>query len=125
MARRRPKEQTQLPDGPSAEAPQSAASPSAERTEKERVRDEIAEILAVPKARGAVPTLVTYSVGESVLRRHVVIDICGELLAEAWKVYHERLPADPPELFLADVYDITSTEIPRMYRNVSVVELKM
>lgn len=87
------------------------------------LKEDIGKIIKVPKTRGALPTLVTYPAGESVLKRYVIVDIGPIELEKAWKLYNERVPNGSAEQFLLIVYNLTESEIPRMYRAVSQLSL--
>ncbi len=87
------------------------------------VRDAVAAILDHPKQRSALPTFVTYPTGESVLRRHVIVDVSDGDLRAAWQTYCRMVPDGTAERFLLIVYGVTRCEIPRMYRAVGTVDL--
>lgn len=74
------------------------------------------EVLNVPRGKYDVPTLVTYT--REGVPRHVIVEVGGPLVAEAWRLWCAERPADP-EAFLLAVYRATRQDIPRMYRAVS------
>ncbi len=107
-----------VPAAPVQEAPAPEPPPAGDP-----VRAALTAILDHPKQRSALPTFVTYPAGESVLRRHVIVDVSDSDLRAAWKAYCGMVPDGTAERFLLIVYSITRCEIPRMYRAVGVVDL--
>ena len=93
--------------------------------EKDMVLDgRLKEILGVPKARAAVPTLVRYRQDGQLALRGVIIDIGEYELTEGWKLYKSQVDGATPEKYLLKVYELTQTEIPRMYRTVGEMRLE-
>ena len=93
--------------------------------EKDMVLDgRLKEILGVPKARTAVPTLVRYRQDGQLALRGVIIDIGEYELTEGWKLYKSQVDGATPEKYLLKVYELTQTEIPRMYRTVGEMRLE-
>lgn len=93
--------------------------------EKDMVLDgRLKEILGVPKARTAVPTLVRYRQDGQLALRGVIIDIGEYELSEGWKLYKSQVDGATPEKYLLKVYELTQTEIPRMYRTVGEMRLE-
>lgn len=93
--------------------------------EKDMVLDgRLKEILGVPKARAAVPTLVRYRQDGQLALRGVIIDIGEYELTEGWKLYKSQVEGATPEKYLLKVYELTQTEIPRMYRTVGEMRLE-
>lgn len=88
------------------------------------VRRTVGDMLCVPKTKGSLPTLVRYSPKGKVPKRAVIIDIGGPLLEEAWAWYKRSVSGADPEEFLLLVYEVTRTEMPRMYRTVSEMVLE-
>lgn len=88
------------------------------------VRKAVGDMLCVPKTKGSLPTLVRYSPRGKVPKRAVIIDIGGPLLEEAWAWYKENVSGADAEDFLLLVYEVTRTEMPRMYRTVSEMVLE-
>ena len=81
-------------------------------------------VLRTPKQRGAVPTLVRYRQDGQLALRGVIIDIGEYELSEGWKLYKAHVPDATPERYLLKVYELTQTEIPRMYRTVGELRLE-
>ena len=93
--------------------------------EKDMVLDgRLREILGVPKARTAVPTLVRYRQDGQLALRGVIIDIGEYELTEGWNLYKSQVDGATPEKYLLKVYELTQTEIPRMYRTVGEMRLE-
>ena len=93
--------------------------------EKDMVLDgRLREILGVPKSRTAVPTLVRYRQDGQLALRGVIIDIGEYELTEGWKLYKSQVDDATPEKYLLKVYELTQTEIPRMYRTVGEMRLE-
>lgn len=81
------------------------------------------EILGVPKQRSALPTLVRFRQDGRHMWRAVIVDI-GEIeLQKGWELWKERMDFDGEHYLLA-VYELTESEIPRMYRTVGEMRLE-
>lgn len=81
------------------------------------------DILGVPKQRSALPTLVRFRQDGRHMWRAVIIDI-GEIeLQKGWELWKERMDRDGEHYLLA-VYELTESEIPRMYRTVGEMRLE-
>lgn len=81
------------------------------------------EILGVPKQRSALPTLVRFKQDGRHMWRAVIVDI-GEIeLQKGWELWKERMDLDGEHYLLA-VYELTESEIPRMYRTVGEMRLE-
>lgn len=73
--------------------------------------------------RTTVPTLISYKPAGASVYKHVIVDICLASIEEGWRVYKAMHPNGSPENYLLEVYAITRSEIPRMYRAVAVTSL--
>lgn len=81
------------------------------------------EILGVPKQRSALPTLVRFKQDGRHMWRAVIVDI-GEIeLQKGWELWKECMDRDGEHYLLA-VYELTESEIPRMYRTVGEMRLE-
>lgn len=81
------------------------------------------DILGVPKQRSALPTLVRFRQDGRHMWRAVIVDI-GEIeLQKGWELWKERMDRDGEHYLLA-VYELTESEIPRMYRTVGEMRLE-
>jgi hypothetical protein len=81
----------------------------------------IKDLICVPRARGAVPALISYK--EGYLKRYCIIDVDGENLRKAWEFYKTNSAAPNPAEFVHLVINILATDFPRMYRDVTLVPL--
>lgn len=98
----------------------SAPEPADGRAE---VMKALKEILGVPKQRSALPTLVRFRQDGRHMWRAVIVDI-GEIeLQKGWELWKERMDCDGEHYLLA-VYELTKSEIPRMYRTVGEMRLE-
>lgn len=104
---------------PSAPAPLPASAP----VDMDALRAELVRVMGVPKPKGQVPTLVTYSPKGTKVARHILVDIGEPMLKEAWGIYRANVEGAEAEDFLLIVFDITEREIPRMYRTVAKLSL--
>lgn len=91
--------------------------------ERAEVMKTLKEILGVPKQRSALPTLVRFRQDGRHMWRAVIVDI-GEIeLQKGWELWKERMDHDGEHYLLA-VYELTESEIPRMYRTVGEMRLE-
>lgn len=91
--------------------------------ERAEVMKTLREILGVPKQRSALPTLVRFKQDGRHMWRAVIVDI-GEIeLQKGWELWKERMDLDGEHYLLA-VYELTESEIPRMYRTVGEMRLE-
>lgn len=91
--------------------------------ERAEVMKALREILGVPKQRSALPTLVRFRQDGRHMWRAVIVDI-GEIeLQKGWELWKERMDLDGEHYLLA-VYELTESEIPRMYRTVGEMRLE-
>lgn len=91
--------------------------------ERAEVMRALKEILGVPKQRSALPTLVRFKQDGRHMWRAVIVDI-GEIeLQKGWELWKERMDLDGEHYLLA-VYELTESEIPRMYRTVGEMRLE-
>lgn len=83
-------------------------------------------ILGKPKDKKAVPSLVRFRQGGQAPLRAVIIDIGENELREGWEFWKQNATVGwkDPEKYLLQVYELTQSEIPRMYRTVSELRLE-
>lgn len=74
-------------------------------------------------AKTGVPTLITYKPAGSSTLKHVLVDINISAIESGWITYKSAVPNASPENYLLKVYDITHSEIPRLYRAVAMISL--
>lgn len=82
------------------------------------------EVLGRPKARSSLPTLVRYRQDGMAPLRAVIVDIGEAELREGWAIYRQMTPEGDAEHYLLTVYEITRSEIPRLYRTVGEMMLE-
>lgn len=82
------------------------------------------EVLGRPKARSSLPTLVRYRQDGMAPLRAVIVDIGEAELREGWSIYRQMTPEGDAEHYLLTVYEITRSEIPRLYRTVGEMMLE-
>ena len=73
--------------------------------------------------RTNVPTLINYKPTGSSTIKHVIVDINLASIEEGWRTFKAKVPNGSSEAYLLKVYEITRSEIPRMYRAVAVTTL--
>ena len=117
--------QAPLPEAPAkvAKPPAPAPLPASAPVGMDALRAELVRVMGVPKPKGQVPTLVTYSPKGTKVARHILVDIGEPMLKEAWGIYRANVEGAEAEDFLLIVFDITEREIPRMYRTVAKLSL--
>ena len=118
--------QAPLPEAPAKAAKTPAATaplPASAPVDMDALRAELVRVMGVPKPKGQVPTLVTYSPKGTKVARHILVDIGEPMLKEAWGIYRANVEGAEAEDFLLIVFDITEREIPRMYRTVAKLSL--
>jgi hypothetical protein len=74
-------------------------------------------------AKTGVPTLITYKPAGSSTLKHVLVDINISAIESGWLTYKAAVPNASPEKYLLKVYEITHSEIPRLYRAVATISL--
>lgn len=74
-------------------------------------------------AKTGVPTLITYKPAGSGTLKHVLVDINISAIESGWHMYKSAVPNASPEKYLLKVYEITHSEIPRLYRAVATISL--
>lgn len=126
-----PKEAVEVPDeGPAirtVETMRSDGHSGLELTDEERrtiLLMRLREVLGRPKARSSLPTLVRYRQDGMAPLRAVIVDIGEAELREGWAIYKQMTPEGDAEHYLLTVYEITRSEIPRLYRTVGEMMLE-
>lgn len=126
-----PKEAVEVPDeGPAirtVETMRSDGHSGLELTDEERrtiLLMRLREVLGRPKARSSLPTLVRYRQDGMAPLRAVIVDIGEAELREGWVIYRQMTPEGDAEHYLLTVYEITRSEIPRLYRTVGEMMLE-
>lgn len=85
------------------------------------VRENVTAVLARERPRGSVPSLVVFREGRFV--RRTLIDLPGSNLEDAWAIWRRDSEDPSSPAFLRTVFDILSHDVPRLYRDITVVRL--
>jgi len=84
--------------------------------------EELTQVLRVPKTKDSIMVFSMYSVGEYD-RRYFLLDVDGIAYRKAWSIFKERTGTADQVKFLELVYQILSTDLPRLHRAVDWVPL--
>jgi len=84
--------------------------------------EELTQVLRVPKTKDSIMVFSMYSVGEYD-RRYFLLDVDGIAYRRAWSIFKERTGTADQVKFLELVYQILSTDLPRLHRAVDWVPL--
>ena len=96
-----------------------------ENSPEEDIQEALTAILDVQRGKRAVPSLITFFSVRSNAYRHVIVDVTDSLVEDSWAKYLALAgqKADEED-FMALLYKILNTDVPRMYRAVAPVTLK-
>ena len=116
----------------SASIPESKPRPSVGRTcvspssipqPRAYSRAELKAIVGKPRIKGQVPTLVRFRDSSQVPIMTVLVDIGEPLLREGWEYFHRAIPDSDPSDYLGEIYELTQTEVPRLWKVVAELRL--
>lgn len=86
-------------------------------------RGELRNIIGVPKLKSQVPTLVRFPDRETGAVRTVIVDIGEPILSAGWDYYRRTVPDATPSDYLEEVYAVTRSDVPRLYKVVAELRL--
>lgn len=104
-------------------AGRTCASPSPIPQPRAYSRAELKAIVGKPRIKGQVPTLVRFRDDGQVPIMTVLVDIGEPLLREGWEYFHRAIPDSDPSDYLGEIYELTQTDVPRLWKVVAELRL--
>ena len=112
-----------IPESNRPSVGRTCVSPSSVPQPRAYSRAELKAIVGKPRIKGQVPTLVRFRDDGQVPIMTVLVDIGEPLLREGWEYFHRAIPDSDPSDYLGEIYELTQTDVPRLWKVVAELRL--